>query len=89
MVPMEKETPRQVRTKRKRHSHAEVLVELARGIGVDGVGARGLANVHGYELGLATAYYYYFGGWGEGGEEGVGNGRSEGAEVFLAILYTH
>lgn len=74
---------------RKRHSHAELMVELARGVCVDGVGAGGLADVHGYEFGLATAYYYYFGGWGEGGEEGGGNGGGEGAEVFLAVLYTH
>lgn len=64
------------------------MVELARGVCVDGVGAGGFADVHWYQVGLAAAYYYDFCWGGEGFEEGGGNGGGEGAEVFLTVLYT-
>ena len=73
-------------TEREGLCHAEFLVESARGVGVDGVGAGCFAHVHGDEVGLAAADYDDRGWGGEGGEEGGGDGGGEGADVFLAVL---
>ena len=43
-------------------------------------------NVHGYEVGLATADDDDFCGWGEGGERVGGDGGCKGTEILLAIL---
>src|SRR5690242_1111091 len=66
--------------------HAEVVVDFACRLGVDGEGARGCCGVHGDEL-RAAAADDGDGGWGREGEESFGgNGGGEGAEVFLAVL---
>lgn len=66
--------------------HAEVVVDFARRLGVDGEGAGGCCGVHGNELRAAAADDGY-GGWGREGEEGFRSyGGGERAEVFLAVL---
>lgn len=67
--------------------HTEMVVEFARGVGVDGEGAAGGLGVHGDEFGAPTTDDGYEGGCGQR-EEVVGfDGRGDCAEVFLAVLW--
>ena len=72
---------------RQRADHAELRVELARGVGVDGEGGVGDGGVPVDEGGVAAADDGDEGGEGEGEEGGRGDGFGEGGDVLLAVLY--
>ena len=66
--------------------HAEMVVEFARRVGVDGEGAARDLGVHGDEFGAPAADDGDKGGCGQR-EEVVGlDGGGDRAEVFLAVL---
>ena len=67
--------------------HAELLVERAVRVAVDGVRAGRGFGVDGDELGLAAADDGDGGGDGEVLEGAGGDGGGEGAKVFLAVLW--
>jgi hypothetical protein len=70
----------------KRPCHAQNVVELARGVGVDGKGTRCRLRVHGNQFRPPAADDCYESGCGQSKESVGGDGGREGAQEFLAVL---
>lgn len=66
--------------------HAEIVVDLARGVCVDGERTRGRLSVHWYQLGATAADDGYEGRCRER-EKVIGfDGGGDGTQIFLAVL---